>query len=83
GSFANAIANYSNTDLGLAFAQGNLTTQLTGDVVQYTITSADNTESISVSIDLLSASLEAELAVNDIQYILDNDILKLAFFPTQ
>ena len=81
GSFVNAIANYSNTDLSLSFSQGNLTVQLTEDALRYTIISANGPDSISASIDLASTSLDLDLAVNDIDYILENDVLKLAFFP--
>ena len=83
GLFTNAIANYSNTDLGLSFSQGNLSVQLTEDSLQYTIISANSPESISASIDLESTALDLDLAVNDIDYILENDVLKLAFFGYQ
>ncbi|MEM9219769.1 MAG: Calx-beta domain-containing protein [Cyanobacteria bacterium P01_F01_bin.150] len=83
GAFDNAIADYSNTELGITFPQGNLTVELMGNVLQYTISSVNSPESVSASINLSLIPLDSNLAVNNLKYILDNDVLKLAFFPTE
>lgn len=82
GTFAKAIENYIDNVRLQSFALGNLSASLNGNTVTYTIASEDASIIQSASLDLTGTGLDPTQAVNSLTYILDNDILQRAFFPS-
>ncbi|MEB3357075.1 MAG: Calx-beta domain-containing protein [Synechococcales bacterium] len=84
GLFVGAIAAFSESGTfanpPATFTEGNLTTSRSGTVVTYTLASLGNSITRTASLDLALLSLDATLAVNDLGYILENDLLPQAFF---
>lgn len=84
GQFTGAIASFSDSGLNAAtptsFIGGNLRTSRSGSIVTYTLAAPDNSITRTAALDLALLPLDPILAVNDLGYILDNDLLQRAFF---
>ena len=78
GLFVNAIEDFSDELTGQSFALGNLSANRVGDEVTYAI--ANTTISQTASLTLSGTAFDPDLAVNNLSYILTNDLLQLAFF---
>lgn len=84
GLFENTIEAFEDYLTGQSFTVGNLSTRFNGAMVTYTITNNSATTPVSQNaiLDLTDTDVDADLAVNNLLYILANDLLKLAFFDS-
>ncbi len=80
GTFSGAIENYVDNVRLQSFALGNLSASLNGNTVTYTIASEDASIIRSASLDLVETGFDPTQAINNLGYILENDILQKAFF---
>lgn len=76
GTFIGAIEDYTGP-MG-SFSEGDLKTSLSGNIATYILSSGRFM--ISGTLDLAANGLDSDAAINDVDYILDNDLLKSAFF---
>lgn len=81
GTFIGAVEDYTNTDTSESFDLGNLTASRSEDQITYTITSQISSITDTAVLDLTASAFDPNLAVNDLSYILENDLVQLAFFP--
>ena len=80
GMFMGAIEEYFNADTNEMIAIANLKTQANGTVVSYEI-SVGNGVLTTATLDLSTTSFDIDRAVNEVDYILENDLLSVAFTP--
>ena len=81
GTFLEAIEDYTDATRSVSFALGNLSASLSGTTVTYTLSSEDDNITQSATLNLAAIGFNSNQAVNDLQYILENDLLQRAFFP--
>ena len=82
GTFIGAIEDYTNTDTSESFSLGNLTASRSENQITYTLASQTSSITDTAVLDLTTLAFDPNLAVNDLSYILENDLVQLAFFPT-
>ncbi|MEM9214183.1 MAG: calcium-binding protein [Cyanobacteria bacterium P01_F01_bin.150] len=81
GFFEKAIEDFQDELTGQSISVGNLSASLDGSRVTYAIAQStpNNTPLKTATLDLTGTTFDPTLAVNNLPYILTNDLLKLAF----
>jgi hypothetical protein len=83
GLFNGAIENYTNTNTLTSFKTGNLKASRSFNQITYTLVSQNSSLTDTAVLSLTGTSFDADRAVNDLDYILENDLVKRAFFPSE